>query len=46
MLVIPLHRRPGWAGLPWATLALVAANVLVFFLLQAGDDAAWREAQR
>jgi membrane associated rhomboid family serine protease len=46
MLVIPLHRRPGWAGLPWATLALIAANVLVFFLLQAGDEAAWREAQR
>lgn len=44
MLVIPLHRRPGWAGLPWATLALVLANVLVFFVLQAGDDAAWRDA--
>lgn len=46
MLVIPLHRRPGWAGLPWATLALIAANVLVFFVLQAGDEAAWRDAGR
>jgi membrane associated rhomboid family serine protease len=44
MLVIPLHRRPGWAGLPWATFALVALNVFVFAVLQAGDAAAWRDA--
>jgi membrane associated rhomboid family serine protease len=44
MLVIPLHRRPGWAGLPWATLLLVLANVFVFFVLQSGDRAAEQAA--
>lgn len=46
MLVIPLHRRPGWAGLPWATLLLVLANVFVFFVLQSGDRAAEQAALR
>lgn len=44
MLIVPLHRRPGWASAPWITLALVAANLLVFFGLQSGDDAAYRRA--
>jgi membrane associated rhomboid family serine protease len=46
MLVIPLFRRPGWAGLPWATVLLVLVNVFVFFVLQSGDRAAGQAALR
>ncbi len=44
MLIVPLHRRPSWATVPWVTLALVLANVVVFFGLQSGDDAAFERA--
>lgn len=37
MLIIPLHRAPTWANVPWVTLALIVVNVLVFAILQAGD---------
>ncbi len=43
MLILPLHRAPTWANFPWATLALILANVFVFAALQSGDDRA-REA--
>ncbi len=44
MLIVPLHRRPSWATAPWVTLALILANVVVFFGLQSGDDAAFERA--
>lgn len=44
MLIIPLHRRPSWATAPWVTLALLLANLAVYFGLQAGDDAAYQRA--
>ncbi len=37
MLIIPLHRAPTPANFPWATLALIFANVFVFAFLQSGD---------
>lgn len=37
MLIVPLHRAPTWANFPWATLALILANVFVFAFLQSGD---------
>ncbi len=39
MLIIPLQRRLGVASFPWITLSLIVINVLVYFLLQSGDDA-------
>ena len=44
MLIVPLHRAPTWANFPWVTFALVVANVLVFALLQSGDDRAQARA--
>ncbi len=37
MLIVPLHRAPTWANMPWVTLALILANVFVFAFLQSGD---------
>lgn len=37
MLIIPLHKRLDRDTVPWVTLALVLANVLVFVFLQGGD---------
>lgn len=44
MLILPLHRPPTMASLPWATIVLVLVNVFVFFALQSGDDALQRRA--
>lgn len=44
MLVVPMHRKPGWRDLPRVTLLLVLANVLVFFLFQSGDQRVERRA--
>ncbi|HEY0179763.1 MAG TPA: rhomboid family intramembrane serine protease [Dokdonella sp.] len=38
MLILPLHRTPRLANLPWAALALILTNVFVFCVLQSGDD--------
>ena len=38
MLILPLHRKPTWANFPWATFALILANVFVFCFPQSGDD--------
>ena len=40
MLIVPLHRPLTLAGFPLLTALLVLANLAVFVLLQAGDDAA------
>jgi len=37
LLVIPLHRAPTWANVPWVTIALILVNVFVFSVLQAAD---------
>lgn len=37
MLIVPLHRAPTWANVPWVTLALILVNVFVFAFLQSGD---------
>ncbi|HEU4662568.1 MAG TPA: rhomboid family intramembrane serine protease [Dokdonella sp.] len=39
MLILPLHRAPTRANFPWMTLALILANVFVFFGLQLRDNA-------
>lgn len=44
MLIIPLHRAPNWANLPWVTLALILANVFVFAFLQSQDGRAEQRA--
>jgi len=44
VLIVPLHRAPTWANVPWITLALVLANVFVFAFLQSGDARAERAA--
>lgn len=44
MLIVPLHRRPGWSTVPWATVLLVLLNVGVYFGLQVGDEAAFTRA--
>ncbi len=44
MLILPLHRRPTLATAPWATLALVLANLFVFAFLQSGDGVAFERA--
>jgi len=44
VLIVPLHRAPTWANVPWITLALVLANVFVFAVLQSGDARAQRQA--
>ncbi len=46
MLILPLHRPLSRANFPFLTVALIAFNVFVFFVLQGGDDAAMRAAQR
>lgn len=38
MLILPLHRKPTLEDLPWVTLSLLVANVLVLVLLQGGDE--------
>lgn len=38
MLIIPFDRPIDWRSPPWATLSLVAINLLVFFALQWNDD--------
>lgn len=37
MLIVPLHRAPTWANVPWVTLALILVNAFVFAFLQSGD---------
>jgi membrane associated rhomboid family serine protease len=44
MLIVPLHRRPTAATLPWITIALVLANAFVYLFLQSGDHAALQRA--
>jgi membrane associated rhomboid family serine protease len=44
LLIVPLHRAPTWANMPWVTLGLILANVFVFALLQSGDAGVHREA--
>ncbi|MCQ4166810.1 rhomboid family intramembrane serine protease [Tahibacter harae] len=39
MLILPLHRPFSRANFPFATIALVLANVFVFLFLQGPDDA-------
>lgn len=46
MLILPLHRPLSRENFPWVTMLLVASNVLVFFLFQAGDERALAQAQR
>jgi membrane associated rhomboid family serine protease len=38
MLILPLHKPLDLDNLPWLTLLLVLANVLVFAMFQAGDS--------
>ena len=38
MLIIPLAKKPTWATLPIATLALLVINLFVFFFLQGTDE--------
>ncbi len=46
MLIIPLHKPLRVATFPWVTALLILANVFVFIVFQAGDEArmeaAWR----
>lgn len=44
MLIIPLHRAPTLANLPWITLALIVVNVFVFSFLQSRDGKAQARA--
>lgn len=46
MLILPLHRPLSRDNLPWMTLLLLLANVLVFFGWQAGDNARMAAAQQ
>lgn len=39
MLILPLHRPFSRANFPFATIALVLANIFVFLFLQGADDA-------
>ncbi|WP_434213234.1 rhomboid family intramembrane serine protease [[Pseudomonas] boreopolis] len=45
MFILPLHKPLDRETFPWITMLLVLANVLVFFGLQAGDDAAFARAR-
>lgn len=45
MLVIPYQSRFSIASAPFATLALIALNLFVFFFVQAGDPAALAAAR-
>lgn len=44
MLIVPLHRPFNRANFPFATMALVLANVFVFLFLQGPDDASMQRA--
>lgn len=44
MLILPLHRKPSRDQLPVLTIILVLVNVLVFALLQSGDEEIERAA--
>lgn len=44
MLILPLHRPFNRANFPFATIALVLVNVVVFLFLQGGDQAALQRA--
>ena len=44
MLILPLHRRMTWATAPMVTLALILINLLVYLILQSGDDRVLRNA--
>ncbi|MBL8296747.1 MAG: rhomboid family intramembrane serine protease [Rhodanobacteraceae bacterium] len=44
MLIVPLHRPFNRANFPFATIALVLANVFVFLFLQSSDGAAEQRA--
>ena len=44
MLIIPYQTRFTAKSLPWVTLALVAINLLVYVVLQAGDNKAYERA--
>jgi len=46
MLILPYQTRFSLARLPLATLALIAACVFTFFVLQGGDDERYEQAQR
>lgn len=38
MLVIPFENKPSLSKLPIVTILLIAANCLIFFFYQSGDD--------
>lgn len=44
MLILPLHHRPTWRTLPWMTLLLVLANVVVHVGCTDGDEARYQRA--
>jgi membrane associated rhomboid family serine protease len=44
LLILPLHRPFSRANFPFATIALVIVNVLVFAFLQSGDGRTMRQA--
>ena len=44
MIIIPFDRKLDWRNPPLITLALIAVNILCFFLWQSGDDRRYTEA--
>ncbi|WP_456376698.1 rhomboid family intramembrane serine protease [Thiolapillus sp.] len=44
MIIIPFDRKLDWRNPPLVTLALIAVNILSFFLWQSGDDRRYMDA--
>lgn len=44
MFILPISHKPDWRRPPWATMALILINCIVFFAFQTGDQKVWREA--